>query len=38
MSRKEEYFRRSYTAADELWFMKVEERLVAEALQMDEAV
>lgn len=34
-----EYFRRCYTAADGLWFMKVEERYGFEAaLQMDEAV
>ena len=37
--QKTEYFRRSYTAADGLWFMKVEERLGFEqALQIDEAV
>ena len=37
--QKTEYFRRSYTAADGLWFMKVEERLgFEEALRMDEAV
>ena len=37
--QKAEYFRRSYTAADGLWFMKVEERLgFEEALRMDEAV
>lgn len=37
--QKAEYFRRSYTAADGLWFMKVEERLgFDEALRMDEAV
>lgn len=34
-----EYFRRCYTSADGLWFMKVEERYGFEAaLQMDEAV
>ena len=37
--QKTEYFRRSYTAADGLWFMMVEERLGFEqALQIDEAV
>ena len=37
--QKKEYFRRSYTAVDGLWFMKVEERLGFEqALQIDEAV
>ena len=37
--QKAEYFRRSYTAVDGLWFMKVEERLgFDEALQLDEAV
>jgi hypothetical protein len=37
--QKTEYFRRSYTAVDGLWFMKVEERLGFEkALQIDEAV
>ncbi|MCK9566330.1 MAG: L-2-amino-thiazoline-4-carboxylic acid hydrolase [Methanothrix sp.] len=37
--QKTEYFRRSYTAVDGLWFMKVEERLgFDEALQLDEAV
>ncbi|MCX6677455.1 MAG: DUF6125 family protein [Methanothrix sp.] len=37
--QKAEYFRRSYTAVDGLWFMKVEEKLgFAEALQLDEAV
>jgi hypothetical protein len=34
-----EYFRRSYTAVDGLWFMKVEEKLgFDEALLVDEAV
>jgi hypothetical protein len=34
-----EYFRRSYTAVDGLWFMKVEERWGCEAaLQTDEEV
>lgn len=34
-----EYFRKSYTAVDGLWFMKVEERYGFEAaLQMDEEV
>jgi hypothetical protein len=38
-SQKAEYFRRSYIAADGLWFMKVEERYgFLEALQLDEAV
>ena len=37
--QKMEYFRRSYTAVDGLWFMKVEEKLgIEEALQLDEAV
>ncbi len=37
--QKTEYFRRSYTAVDGLWFMKVEERMGFEpALQVDEAV
>jgi hypothetical protein len=37
--QKAEYFRRSYTAVDGLWFMKVEEKLgFDEALQLDEAV
>ena len=37
--QKAEYFRRSYTAVDGLWFMKVEEkRGFEEALQLDEAV
>ena len=37
--QKMEYFRRSYTAADGLWFMKVEEKCgFLEALQVDEAV
>ena len=37
--QKTEYFRRSYTAVDGLWFMKVEEKLgFDEALQLDEAV
>jgi predicted ArsR family transcriptional regulator len=37
--QKREYFRRSYTAVDGLWFMKVEEQLGFEAaLQIDEAV
>ena len=37
--QKTEYFRRSYTAVDGLWFMKVEERMSFEqALQIDEAV
>ena len=37
--QKAEYFRRSYTAVDGLWFMKVEERLgFDEALRLDEAV
>src|SRR5512137_2614423 len=37
--QKTEYFRRSYTAVDGLWFMKVEERMGFEvALQIDEAV
>ena len=37
--QKKEYFRRSYTAVDGLWFMKVEERMGFEkALQIDEAV
>jgi hypothetical protein len=34
-----EYFRRSYIAADGLWFMKVEEEYgFSKALQVDEAV
>jgi hypothetical protein len=37
--QKSEYFRRSYTAVDGLWFMKVEEKLgFEETLQLDEAV
>jgi len=37
--QKTEYFRRSYTAVDGLWFMKVEESLgFDEALRLDEAV
>lgn len=37
--QKAEYFRRSYTAADGLWFMMVEEKYGFEAsLQLDEAV
>jgi len=37
--QKTEYFRRSYTAVDGLWFMKVEERMGFEAaLRIDEAV
>jgi hypothetical protein len=37
--QKTEYFRRSYTAVDGLWFMKVEEMLgFDEALRLDEAV
>ena len=37
--QKMEYFRRSYTAADGLWFMKVEEQYgFVKALQLDEAV
>jgi hypothetical protein len=37
--QKTEYFRRTYTSVDGLWFMKVEERLGFEqALQIDEAV
>jgi len=37
--QKTEYFRRSYTAVDGLWFMKVEEKLgFEEALRLDEAV
>ncbi|MDQ1262042.1 MAG: hypothetical protein QG575_1223 [Euryarchaeota archaeon] len=37
--QKTEYFRRSYTAVDGLWFMKVEEMLgFDEALRVDEAV
>lgn len=37
--QKTEYFRRSYTAVDGLWFMKVEEMLgFDEALKVDEAV
>ncbi len=37
--QKTEYFRRSYTAVDGLWFMKVEESLgFDQALQIDEAV
>jgi hypothetical protein len=37
--QKTEYFRRSYTTVDGLWFMKVEERIGFDAaLQIDEAV
>ena len=37
--QKTEYFRRSYTAVDGLWFMKIEETLgFDEALRLDEAV
>lgn len=37
--QKTEYFRRSYTAVDGLWFMKVEDKLgFEEALRLDEAV
>ena len=37
--QKMEYFRRSYKAADGLWFMKVEEQYgFLKALQVDEAV
>lgn len=37
--QKAEYFRRSYTAVDGLWFMKLEEKHgFEEALQLDEAV
>lgn len=37
--QKTEYFRRSYTAVDGLWFMKIEEKLgFDEALLVDEAV
>ncbi|MBN1235854.1 MAG: L-2-amino-thiazoline-4-carboxylic acid hydrolase [Methanotrichaceae archaeon] len=37
--QKTEYFRRSYTAVDGLWFMKVEEKHgFEEALRLDEAV
>lgn len=37
--QRTEYFRRSYTAVDGLWFMKVEEKLgFDEALKVDEAV
>jgi len=37
--QKAEYFRRSYTVVDGLWFMKVEEKHgFEEALQLDEAV
>jgi hypothetical protein len=37
--QKSEYFRRSYTAVDGLWFMKLEEKHgLEEALQLDEAV
>ena len=37
--QKMEYFHRSYTAADGLWFMKVEEQYgFLKALQVDEAV
>jgi len=37
--QKAEYFRRSYTAVDGLWFMKVEEALgFDQALKLDEAV
>ena len=38
-AQKAEYFRRSYTAADGLWFMKVEEmRGFEEALEIDRQV
>jgi len=38
-AQKSEYFRRSYTAVDGLWFMKVEEALgFDQALKLDEAV
>jgi predicted ArsR family transcriptional regulator len=37
--QKAEYFHRSYTAADGLWFMKAEERYGFDAaLELDEAV
>ena len=37
--QKEEYFHRSYTAVDGLWFMKAEEKYGFEAaLELDEAV
>ena len=37
--QKAEYFRRSYTAVDGLWFMMVEEKYGFEAaLKLDEAV
>jgi hypothetical protein len=37
--QKTEYFRRSYTAVDGLWFMKVEESLgFDQAMRLDEAV
>ncbi len=37
--QKTEYFRRSYTAVDGLWFMMVEEKYGFEAtLKLDEAV
>ncbi len=37
--QKAEYFRRSYTAVDGLWFMKLEEKHgLEEALQLDKAV
>ena len=37
--QKAEYFRRSYTAVDGLWFMKVEERYGLDAaLELDEDV
>jgi len=37
--QKTEYFRRSYTAVDGLWFMKIEERFGFDlALTIDEAV
>ena len=37
--QRTEYFRRSYTAVDGLWFMKVEEKLgFDEALLVDESV
>lgn len=37
--QKTEYYRRSYTAVDGLWFMKIEERLGFDlALKIDEAV
>ena len=36
---RQEYFHRSYTAVDGLWFMKIEEQLGFEAaLKIDEAV